>query len=77
MASAFPNARPRGCWFHYGQAIFPKAQELGLQVEYQKKGVVYLIVKQLIALLPENEIFQGFAVCFVISYQKLLNFTDF
>ena len=22
MGSAFPNARPHGCWFHYGQAIF-------------------------------------------------------
>nr|CAH0104432.1 unnamed protein product [Daphnia galeata] len=63
MGSAFPNARPRGCWFHYGQAIFRKTQEFGLQQEYQKKGVVYLIVKQLIALalLPENEIFQGFS----------------
>ena len=66
MGSAFPNARPRGCWFHYGQAIFRKTQEFGLQQEYQKKGVVYLIVKQLIALalLPENEIFQGFSVYF-------------
>ncbi|KAI9554900.1 hypothetical protein GHT06_020178 [Daphnia sinensis] len=55
--------RPRGCWFHYGQAIFRKTQKFGLQQEYQKKGVVYLIVKQLIALalLPENEIFQGFS----------------
>ncbi|XP_045034595.1 uncharacterized protein LOC123475661 [Daphnia magna] len=63
MGSAFPNARPRGCWFHYGQAIFRKTQVFGLQQEYQKKGVVYLIVKQLIALalLPENEIFQGFS----------------
>ncbi|XP_045030418.1 uncharacterized protein LOC116935338 [Daphnia magna] len=63
MGSAFPNARPRGCWFHYGQAIFRKTKEFGLQQEYQKKGVVYLIVKQLIALalLPENEIFQGFS----------------
>ena len=66
MGSAFPNARPHGCWFHYGQAIFRKRQEFGLQQEYQKKGVIYLIVKQLIALalLPENEIFQGFSVYF-------------
>lgn len=37
MSCAFPNAGPRGCWFHYGQAIFRKAEDLGLQLEYQKK----------------------------------------
>ena len=43
-----------------------KTQEFGLQQEYQKKGIVYLIVNQLVAfaLLPENEIFQGFSVYF-------------
>ena len=43
-----------------------KTQEFGLQQEYKKKGIVYLIVKQLVAfaLLPENEIFQGFSVYF-------------
>ena len=66
MGAAFPWTRPRGCWFHYGQAIFRKSQEKGLQVEYRKKGVVYRIVKELIALalLPHGEILQGFSVSF-------------
>ena len=72
MGAAFPWTRPRGCWFHYGQAIFRKSQEKGLQVEYRKKGVVYRIVKELIALalLPHGEILQGFSVSF--SYAVIL-----
>ena len=64
MGAAFPWTRPRGCWFHYGQAIFRKAQEYGLQVEYKKKGVVYCIVKELIALalLPHEEVLEAFNV---------------
>ena len=47
MGAAFPWTRPRGCWFHYAQAIFRRALKYGLQVEYKKKCVVFLIVKQL------------------------------
>ena len=78
MGCGFPNARPRGFCFHYGQAIFRKTQEFGLQQEYQKRGVVYLIVKQLIALalLPENEIFEGFSVCFefLMNYYSICSY---
>jgi hypothetical protein len=58
--------------------IFRKTQEFGLQQEYQKRGVVYLIVKQLIALalLPENEIFEGFSVCFefLMNYYSICSY---
>ena len=45
MTMAFPAATAKGCWFHYGQAIYRKASELGLSPSYKKKGVVYKIVK--------------------------------
>ncbi|KZS16483.1 Uncharacterized protein APZ42_017765 [Daphnia magna] len=31
MQQAFPNARSRGCWFHYAQAIYRRAYKEGLQ----------------------------------------------
>jgi len=31
MSSSFPNARVRGCWFHFCQAIYKYAQKLGLK----------------------------------------------
>ena len=64
MTMAFPAATAKGCWFHYGQAIYRKASELGLSPSYKKKGVVYKIVKELIALalLPAKDILEGFQV---------------
>ena len=40
MKVAFPSAVAKGCWFHYGQAIYRKTSELGLSVTYKQKGVV-------------------------------------
>jgi hypothetical protein len=64
MQVAFPNAVAKGCWVHYGQAIYRKTSELGLSVTYKQKGVVYKIVKELIALalLPAKNILEGFQV---------------
>jgi ribosomal protein L7/L12 len=64
MTVAFPSAVAKGCWFHYGQAIYRKASELGLSVAYKQKGVVFKIVKEIIALalLPAKDILEGFQV---------------
>jgi len=69
MKVAFPNAVAKGCWFHYGQAIYRKTSELGLSVTYKQKGVVYKIVKELIALalLPANVILEGSRYIIVFS----------
>ena len=50
MKVAFPNAVAKGCWFHYGQAIYRK------------------ISRELIALalLPANDILEGFQVYYLI-----------
>lgn len=82
MKVAFPNAVAKGCWVHYGQAIYRKTSELGLSVTYKQKGVVYKIVKELIALalLPAKDILEGFQVYYLIlnypncSYAKKLFF---
>ncbi|XP_045032066.1 uncharacterized protein LOC123474201 [Daphnia magna] len=58
---AFPNARSRGCWFHYAQAIYRRACK-ELQRAYRSVGVIRSIVKKLIALtlLPSNRAYEGF-----------------
>ncbi|KZS10525.1 Uncharacterized protein APZ42_024988 [Daphnia magna] len=62
MQEAFLNARSRGCWFHYAQAIYRRAYKEGLQRAYRSGGVIKSIVKKLIslALLPSNRAYEGF-----------------
>lgn len=65
MERAFPGARSRGYWFHFGQAIYRKACSFGLQVAYRANGsAVNRIVKLLIslALLPADQILNGLMV---------------
>ena len=35
LKELFPNTNIHGCWFHLNQNIFRKAQEIGLQPQYQ------------------------------------------
>nr|CAH0103572.1 unnamed protein product [Daphnia galeata] len=62
MHRAFPLARSRGCWFHFGQAIYRKACEIGLQALYKTNATVKRIVQLLIALalLPAERAYQAF-----------------
>ncbi|KZR99283.1 Uncharacterized protein APZ42_004910 [Daphnia magna] len=64
MQQAFPNARSRGCWFHYAQAVYRRAYKEGLQRAYRSGGVIRSIVKKLIflALLPLNRAYEGFQI---------------
>lgn len=77
MEAAFPGARARGCWFHYGQAIYRYATvDCKLLLEYRKLGVVRHIVKQLIAiaLLPHNKIHEAYQVKHIIFIHLYLSF---
>lgn len=46
----FPNARHRGCYFHYTQAIIREVQRLGLMPLYRENRDFHSIVRQLLSL---------------------------
>lgn len=75
MTVAFPSAVTKVCWFYYGQAIYRKASELGFLIAYKQKGVVYQIVKEIIALtfLPAKGILEGFQVYIVFAIILILS----
>ncbi len=45
-----PDVRIQGCAFHWGQAVFRKTQELGLQTAYSQDVGTHKLVRRLLAL---------------------------
>nr|CAH0106314.1 unnamed protein product [Daphnia galeata] len=62
MSAAFPRGTPRGCWFHFGQAIFRKVTRENLKEAYINRPNVKKIIMMLIALalLPAAQAHDGF-----------------
>ena len=58
----FPNIRMQTCFFHQGQAVYRKVQDLGLANEYNNNEESRTLLKMLCALafLPENSVADGF-----------------
>ena len=56
--SVFPTVPIRGCAFHWGQAVWRKVQDLGLQTSYMEREETYNFCKKLMALpyLPSDSI---------------------
>ena len=56
--SVFPTVPVRGCAFHWGQAVWRKVQDLGLQTSYMEREETYNFCKKLMALpyLPSASI---------------------
>ena len=54
----FPGVEINGCAFHWGQAVFRKVQELGMQQAYNNDPALHRYCKQLLALpyLPHQKI---------------------
>ena len=50
FAQVFPNAEIKGCFFHFGQAIWRHIQTLGLEQRYQNDEEFAVIIKQFQAL---------------------------
>ena len=46
----FPEARIRGCLFHYSQAVWRKVQNLGLTVRYREDREINRLVRRASAL---------------------------
>jgi hypothetical protein len=62
LQAAFPNATISGCFFHLGQCVFRKVQELGLQRRYMEDADLRTQVKLLpaLALLPPADVIAAF-----------------
>lgn len=48
--SIFPAVTVRGCAFHWGQAVWRKVQDLGLQTSYMEREETYAFCKKIMAL---------------------------
>lgn len=59
----YPNARLRGCWFHFVAALDRNALRLGLRRLLKKDLVAKFILRSLmnLPLLPEDRIVEGYA----------------
>ena len=59
-----PDIRCQGCVFHWGQAVWRKAQELGLRRAYLQDNATLMYVRKLmpLPLLPAEHISPVFAV---------------
>lgn len=60
--SVFPDVNIKGCSFHWRQAVWRKADSLGLRVPYMTSGVINSYIKELLALcyIPAEHIKQSF-----------------
>ena len=54
----FPNARIRGCLFHFSQALWRKLQQLGLTLRYKEDDDFNRMVRRaaVLPLVPPNEV---------------------
>ncbi|XP_063216682.1 uncharacterized protein LOC134527704 isoform X2 [Bacillus rossius redtenbacheri] len=56
----FPNVSVKGCWFHYAQAIFRRAQQLGMARTIRSEtGETALKMLMALPLLPTDKIISG------------------
>ncbi|XP_071132952.1 uncharacterized protein [Mytilus edulis] len=56
--SVFPGINAKGCFFHYTQCIWRKAQETGLQVPYKNDDNIHQLVRRaaVLPLIPFAEV---------------------
>ena len=75
----FPNARIRGCSFHWSQALWRKVQELGLVVAYNSVDAVHNYIRMLFALpyLPADHIIRSFDEIAPVANDQLLPLVDY
>jgi len=62
VTDLYPSSKVRGCWFHFNQSIFRKAQELGFQKRYQEDQTFRNHIKLLssLAFVPTKDVHTRF-----------------
>ncbi|XP_052225023.1 uncharacterized protein LOC127840650 [Dreissena polymorpha] len=62
IRAVFPQPDIHGCAFHFGQALYRKVQEFGLQTAYNERCDVYALLRKTFALplLPVEDIRPAF-----------------
>jgi len=73
VTEMYPTSKVRGCWFHFNQSIFRKAQELGFQHRYQEDMEFRNNIKLLSALafVPKQDVVSRFLQLFDYSHGDL------
>ena len=63
LAEVFPEVSFSGCFFHWAQAVYRKAQSFGLAASYQEHGSTYVFLRSLLnlPLLPAKQIPDAFS----------------
>ena len=77
--SIFRPQKHRCCFFHFGQIVFRKVQELGLKSRYAKDIGFSLSIKKLVALafLEAHEIYRAFEECRALTdVPEIIAFLD-
>lgn len=81
IPEVFPDVSMHGCGFHWGQAVWRKVQELGLQSAYTNDNKTYKFLRQLLALpyVPHEHIESLFLRCYrkAAGSQPLLNILEY
>ena len=62
VRSVYPGVHIHGCTFHWCQAVYRHACQLGLRTAYLEKGAIYQVIKCILALpyLPRRHIADAF-----------------
>lgn len=70
----YPDAKLRGCWYHYCAALYKKALKLGLSSLLKTSSGAKFIMKSLmnLPLLPENRILEGYQCIKKLATRKQL-----
>lgn len=81
IPDVFPDVVMRGCAFHWGQAVWRKVQELGLQCAYTNDNETYKFIRQLLSLpyVPDEHV-EGLFLRFyrkAVGSQPLLNLLEY
>lgn len=63
IANVYPNAKIRGCWFHYCKALRQKGHSLVVQTTRSQNAIAKMIMKEFMSLplLPPGKFVEGFS----------------
>ena len=76
ITSVFPSSSIAGCFFHLGQSVWKKVNNVGLREKYVSEENVRTLIKMMTctAFLPTNDVIRGFeAIRNLENYDECLD----